>query len=141
RSALISHSVTRGLPPQFARAAGFAESPPLKPSDLDWLGDIPAHWEVRKFSREVAIAEGQVDPEVEPYVSMLLVGPEHVESATGRLLRRATATDQAAESGKYFSRKGDVIYSKIRPALRKLIIAPEDCLCSADMYPLRAGKR
>lgn len=141
RTALISRTVTRGLPPVAARAAGLLENPPLNPSGLDWLGDIPSHWEVRKFSREVLIAEGQVDPEVEPYASMLLIGPEHVESATGRLLHRATAADQAAESGKYFSRRGDVIYSKIRPALRKLVIAPEDCLCSADMYPLRARKR
>ena len=72
---------------------------------------------------------------------MLLIGPEHVESGTGRLLQRATAADQAAESGKYLSSKGDVIYSKIRPALRKLVIAPEDCLCSADMYPLRGQSR
>jgi type I restriction enzyme S subunit len=138
RSALISRTVTRGLPPSAAHAAGVPGCPRLKSSGLDWLGDIPAHWEVRKFSREVAIAEGQVNPEKEPFASMLLIGPEHVESGTGRLLQRATAADQAAESGKYLSRKGDVIYSKIRPALRKLVIAPEDCLCSADMYPLRA---
>ena len=74
---------------------------------------------MRKFSREVAIAEGQADPESKPYISMLLIGPGHVESGTGRLLQRATAADQAAESGKYFCRKGDVIYSKIRPALNR----------------------
>jgi len=141
RTALISRTVTRGLPAKAAAKAGLLENPPLKPSGLDWLGDIPMHWEVLKFSREVAIAEGQVDPEKEPYASMLLIGPEHVESGTGRLVQRATATDQAAESGKYLSRKGDVIYSKIRPALRKLVIAPEDCLCSADMYPLRGRRR
>ncbi len=131
RTALISRTVTRGLNPHVK----------LKPSGVEWLGDVPEHWEVRKFSREVAIAEGQVDPEKEPYASMLLIGPEHVESCTGRLLQQATASDQAAESGKYLSSKGDVIYSKIRPALRKLVIAPEDCLCSADMYPLRGRNR
>ena len=141
RTALISQTVTRGLPPAVARAAGLPTDPPLKPSGIEWLGDIPKHWEVRKFSREVAIAEGQVDPEKEPYAAMLLIGPEHVESGTGRLLQCSTAADQAAESGKYLSCKGDVIYSKIRPALRKLVIAPEDCLCSADMYPLRARTR
>ncbi|MDD2711078.1 MAG: restriction endonuclease subunit S [Verrucomicrobiae bacterium] len=141
RTALISRAVTRGLPPAAAAKAGLPANPALKPSGVDWLGDIPEHWEVRKFSREVAIAEGQVNPEKEPYASMLLIGPEHVESNTGNLLQRATAAEQSAESGKYFSRKGDVIYSKIRPALRKLVIAPEDCLCSADMYPLRARKK
>jgi len=39
RAALISRAVTRGLDP----------SAPLKPSSLDWLGDIPAHWEVWKL--------------------------------------------------------------------------------------------
>jgi type I restriction enzyme S subunit len=37
RQAVISHAVTKGLNPQA----------PLKPSGIDWLGDIPAHWEVR----------------------------------------------------------------------------------------------
>ena len=31
-----------------------------------------------------------------------------------------------------------MIYSKIRPALAKVLVAPSDCLCSADMYPLRS---
>lgn len=141
RTALISRTVARGLPPAAARAASLPENPPLKPSGIDWLGDIPKHWDVKKFSREVEIAKGQVNPEVEPYLSMLLVGPEHVESASGHLILRETVADQAAESGKYLCRGGDVIYSKIRPALRKVTIAPEDCLCSADMYPLRGRKR
>ena len=49
RTALISRTVTRGLPPAAARAAGIPENPPLKPSGLDWLGDIPAHWEVKRL--------------------------------------------------------------------------------------------
>ena len=36
RTALISHAVTKGLNP----------AAPLKPSGVDWLGEIPAHWEV-----------------------------------------------------------------------------------------------
>ena len=31
---------------------------------------------------------------------------------------------------------GQIIYSKIRPLLDKVIIAPFDGLCSADMYPI-----
>lgn len=47
RTALISRAVTRGLPPAAARAAGLPVNPPLKPSGIDWLGDIPEHWEVK----------------------------------------------------------------------------------------------
>ncbi len=140
RTALISRAVTRGLPPEAARAAGLNPHHKLKPSGIEWLGNIPEHWEVGKFSREVRIAEGQVDPEVEPYASMLLIAPNHIESATGRLLARETAAEQGAESGKYLCRAREVIYSKIRPALAKVAIAPEDCLCSADMYPLSGGR-
>lgn len=48
RTALISETVTRGLPPQAAREAGFTENPPLKPSGIQWLGDVPEHWQVVK---------------------------------------------------------------------------------------------
>lgn len=44
RTALISRTVTRGLPPDVARAAGLDPHPKLKPSGIDWLGDVPEHW-------------------------------------------------------------------------------------------------
>lgn len=141
RSALISRTVTRGLPPGAARAAGLDPHSKLKPSGIDWLGDVPEHWAIGKFSREVWIAEGQVDPEVEPYSSMILVAPNHIESGTGRLIALESAADQGAISGKYPCRAGEVIYSKIRPALAKAVIAPVDCLCSADMYPMTSTGR
>ena len=46
RTALITRTVTRGLPPEAARAAGLDPSPRLKPSGVEWLGDVPEHWEV-----------------------------------------------------------------------------------------------
>jgi type I restriction enzyme, S subunit len=49
RTALISRTVTRGLPPAAARATGLPENPPLKNSGLDWLGGIPKHWEAKRL--------------------------------------------------------------------------------------------
>lgn len=43
RAALITHAVTKGLNPSI----------PMKPSSVEWLGDIPAHWEVCRV-RDVA---------------------------------------------------------------------------------------
>ena len=141
RQALIARTVTRGLPPDAATAAGLEPHPEMKGSAEDWLGQIPRHWEIEKFSREVHIAEGQVDPEIEPFASMFLIAPNHIESGTGRLLALETAAEQFAVSGKYLCPVDAVIYSKIRPALRKVVIAPEKCLCSADMYPLTCRKK
>ena len=51
RTAFISRTVTRGLPPDAARAADLNPHPALKPSGIEWLGDIPAHWSTRKLKR------------------------------------------------------------------------------------------
>ena len=58
RTALIARTVSRGLPPTAARAAGLPENPPFKPSGLDWLGDIPKHWEVLPLKRVAQISYG-----------------------------------------------------------------------------------
>lgn len=76
-----------------------------------------------------------VDPKDEKYSSMILIAPDHIQSESGQIIAKTTAREQNAISGKYLVKKGDVIYSKIRPYLKKVCIAPEDCLCSADMYP------
>lgn len=49
RSALISTTVTCGLPPDAAREAGLPMHPKLKPSGVDWIGDVPVHWEERRL--------------------------------------------------------------------------------------------
>jgi type I restriction enzyme, S subunit len=100
-------------------------------------GVIPEDWIIRPMLSIVHVANGQVDPKVEPYRSMVLVAPDHIESATGRLIKKETAAEQGAISGKYLFQRGDIVYSKIRPYLRKAILADFDGLCSADMYPLK----
>jgi type I restriction enzyme S subunit len=39
RQAVISHAVTKGLDPDS----------PMKPSGIEWLGDVPAHWTVTRL--------------------------------------------------------------------------------------------
>jgi type I restriction enzyme, S subunit len=104
------------------------------------IGIIPEDWEIRPLLSAIRIANGQVDPRNEPYKSMILVAPDHIEGKTGRLLELRTAEEQKAISGKYVFASGDIIYSKIRPYLRKATLAEFSGLCSADMYPLKAAQ-
>jgi len=63
RTALISRTVTRGLPPAAARAAGLDPNPKLKSSGIDWLGDIPNHWNIRRVATDsTKITNGFVGP-------------------------------------------------------------------------------
>jgi len=57
RTARISRTVTRGLPPAAARAAGFPENPPLKPSGVEWLGELPVHWQAAQLRRKAQILD------------------------------------------------------------------------------------
>lgn len=58
RTALISRTVTRGLPPAAARAARLPENPALKPTGVAWLGDIPVHWNVKPVKIVARIGNG-----------------------------------------------------------------------------------
>ncbi len=49
RTALISRTVTRGLPPEAARATSLDAKPRLKSSGVEWIGDIPKHWGTRRL--------------------------------------------------------------------------------------------
>ena len=65
RTALITRTVARGLPPDAARAAGLDPSPCLKPSGVEWLGDVPEHWEVKRLEHVAAYQTSSVDKKVE----------------------------------------------------------------------------
>ena len=49
RQAVIHHAVTRGLDPDMR----------LKPSGVEWLGDVPAHWEMRRVKQVSRILRGK----------------------------------------------------------------------------------
>ena len=49
RQAVIHQAVTGGLDPNV----------PLKPSGVEWLGDVPAHWEVRQLKQVSGILRGK----------------------------------------------------------------------------------
>ena len=51
KRAVINQAVTRGMDPDV----------PLKPSGVEWLGDVPAHWEVRRLRTLANIATGGKD--------------------------------------------------------------------------------
>jgi type I restriction enzyme S subunit len=102
--------------------------------DVD--GTPPEGWRAMRLKYLAQIGSRLVDPRQPEFSGRILIAPNHVESGSGRLLAEETASVQGAESGKYLVREGELIYGKIRPALRKVVISPVDGLCSADMYPI-----
>ena len=136
KQGLLHDLLTRGLD-----ETGKLRDPKTHPEQFkdSPLGGIPKEWEPVHLLDLISIPNGQVDPKQKPYCYWPLIAPDHIESDTGRLLCLKTAIEQGAISGKYAFKPGDVLYSKIRPYLRKAVIADRQGLCSADMYPLQSG--
>lgn len=58
RQALIARTVTRGLPPAAAKAAGLEPNPDMKDSGVDWLGAVPARWKIKAIKWATPVQRG-----------------------------------------------------------------------------------
>lgn len=61
RQAVISHAVTKGLNPQA----------PMKDSGVEWLGEVPEHWDVLQFRRISSLSQGLQIPQSERFYEPL----------------------------------------------------------------------
>lgn len=124
KQAVITQAVTKGIRPNRS----------MKNSGIEWIGEIPADWKCIKFKYFATVKSNIVQPD--GYANYPQVSPENIEKGTGKLLPCKTVAEVGVISGNHLFYKGQILYSKIRPKLNKVTIAPFDGLCSADMYPI-----
>ena len=130
RTALISRTVTRSLPPGAARAAGVDPHPKLKPTGIDWLGEVPEHWEVKHLI--------QLTDQARPIMyGIVLPGPDVPDGVPivkggdvkpGRLtLVSLCRTTVEIEAGYIRSRlaAGDIVFS-IRGTIGEAELVPKE---------------
>lgn len=109
KQSLISETVTKGLD----------KSAPLKPSGIDYLGDIPSHWEIKKL-KYVA--------KLDPTISEFLRDNDIVSFAPMECLGEQTLSPYETEYGKvkgkytYFANE-DIIMAKVTPCFENGNIA------------------
>lgn len=124
RRAIVAEAVMRGLEP----------SAPLHPSGIDWLGDIPTHWKVRR----VATMFSQRDERNEPDLPLLEV------SINAGVAVREFSSDKiegtAADFNTYkVAYRGDIAFNKMRMWQGAVGVAPVDGLVSPD-YTVATAK-
>lgn len=90
--------------------------------------------EETRFKYIATVRSNLVNPAL--YQDYHQIAPDSIEKNTGKIIIERTVEDAAVDSWNHLFYKGQIIYSKIRPVLNKVIIAPYDGLCSADMYPI-----
>ena len=95
-------------------------------------------WTWKRFKFIAHVDSNLVEPD--NYQHWLHISPESISKGNGRLLRTSTVYEDGVTSCNHLFHKGAILYSKVRPRLNKVIIAPDDGLCSADMYPISTSQ-
>lgn len=93
-------------------------------------------WETKRFDEVADIKSNLVEPS--NYLEFPHIAPDNIEKRTGILLDYHTIAEDGVKSGKHRFYAGQILYSKIRPYLSKVVMVDFDGLCSADMYPIEA---
>ena len=95
---------------------------------------VPEKWKWCNFGNVVTYGKcEQVQPQnIEEDAWILDL--EDIESGTGNLLQKKKGI--SVQSNKSRFKKGDVLYSKLRPYLNKVIVADDDGYCTTEIVPI-----
>jgi len=96
-----------------------------------------AGWRSMPMEQAIEINDKQVNPTLPEYSTLPHISGENMESKTCRLLPWRTAEADGVRSNNYLFSPGTILYSKIRPYLRKAVFVDFRGVCSADVYPIR----
>ena len=113
---IIDHVVTHGLDTAVA----------LKPSGIEWLGDVPEHWEVKPLKRWVRLNARTLGQKTNPDFEFRYVDIGSVQ--TGRLVKELERIrfEAAPSRARRVLRRGDTIISTVRTYLKAIWYVGED---------------
>lgn len=119
KASVISHAVTKGLDPDAK----------MKPSGVEWIGDIPEEWEACRFKNFLYLKTDNATNN-----KLVKVGLENIESKTGRYI----ATNSEFDGTGVAFVKGDILYGKLRPYLQKVWLAEFNGDAVGDFFVFKA---
>lgn len=97
-----------------------------KDSGVEWIGEVPSHWEVMRFKDFTSLQTTASD-------NMNKIGLENIEGKTGRFIE----SDSEFEGNGIAFNIGDVVYGKLRPYLQKVWIATFSGNAVGDVFVFR----
>jgi type I restriction enzyme S subunit len=97
---------------------------------------LPNGWKTVRFDEAAEIASNLVHPDA--IADLPHIAPNHIEPGKPKLLPYRTIREDGVISGKHHFFPGQLLYSKIRPYLRKVVHVDFEGGCSADMYPINS---
>ena len=99
--------------------------------------DIPNNWCWCRLGNIINYGETKAVTYSECNKSLWILDLEDIEKDTSRILCKNRIKDKPFKSTKKTFIKGDVLYSKLRPYLNKVVVADEDGVCTSEILPFR----
>ena len=103
----------------------------------DWnLDDIPINWElcclgeICDYGNCVNVDTKDIDEEA------WVLDLEDIEKDSGKVIHKIRKYERNSSSTKHLFKKGQVLYSKLRPYLNKVVLADEEGFCTSEILPL-----
>ncbi len=98
--------------------------------------DIPESWKWVRLGD--CTGYSQTKPKISPKDitdDMWSLDLEDIQKESGAILTRTTAFERKITGDKVLFYKGQVLYSKLRPYLKKILIAPDNGICTPELVP------
>jgi len=99
--------------------------------------DVPDGWEWCRLECICPYGETETVDSSEIDDDSWILDLEDIEKETGRIVYFATKGEREAKSNKHRFFAGQLLYSKLRPYLNKVVIAPRDGFCTSEILPLK----
>ena len=121
---------------QLVKEGKIKKSKPLPPiTDDEKPFDIPDNWEWGRLGDVTTLGNFySINPQDIQYGENLIELAD-IESGTGKLIKQETVNGTVGSS-KYRYFKGNVLFSKLRPYLRKVLLAPNTGVCTTELLPI-----
>ena len=110
--------------------------PAYRDSGVKWIGQVPEHWEIARIKRHASI---RTERRSDVPANATYVGLEDVEAESGQYKPTSGNSRQTEDSTVGIFYEQDVLYGKLRPYLRKAIVAEMDGACSTEFLVLKTG--
>jgi len=98
--------------------------------------DIPESWKWVRLGD--CTGYSQTKPKISPKDitdDMWSLDLEDIQKESGAILTRTTASERKITGDKVLFYKGQILYSKLRPYLKKILIAPDNGICTPELVP------
>ena len=102
------------------------------------IGVIPEDWEIVKFRQLGIPSKSRINPKIETD-NFKCIELEHINQETGLLNGYANSKDLLSQ--KAIFEKGDILFGKLRPYLKKYWFAEFDGVCTTEIWVLKPTRK